>query len=71
MSRNNTPKKRPYGYASAILPGPDGEDRFVRLAPVWENRDGSLSIQLDLCPVLWGDPTQTRKIIIQKARDDR
>lgn len=71
-SRNGN-KPRPWGYASAILPaGNDGgDDRFVRLAPVWENRDGSLSIQLDLCPVLWGDPTQTRKIIIQKARDDR
>lgn len=68
-SRNGN-KPRPWGYASAILPaGNDGgDDRFVRLCPVWQNRDGSFSLQLDLMPVCWLDGQMPRRIIIQKAR---
>lgn len=71
-SRNGN-KPRPWGYASAILPaGNDGgDDRFVRLCPVWQNRDGSFSLQLDLAPVAWNDPQQPRRLILQKARDDQ
>lgn len=63
-------KPKPVGDVFAIIG--DGDDaRWIKLAPVWENRDGSQSFTLDTEPVAWRDPNCVRRIQIREREDDR
>lgn len=74
-NRNREPR-RPVADLYAIVPtgqkDEQGRDRtrFVAIAPLFENADGSLSGVQDVAPILWANSREPRRVQI-RYRDDR
>jgi len=69
MAQNSGPK--PIGDAYAIVEmGKDIKDKWIRIGPVWRNRDGSETIQMEATPIEWASPRCERRIQI-RHREER
>jgi hypothetical protein len=54
-------KPKPWGDAFAII-GSGDNAKWVELGPVWKNKDGSFSVNLEVEPVAWGSPRCERRM---------
>jgi hypothetical protein len=80
MSENNSGGRLPTHNvfatleASAKPPAPGEQrpkDKWLRIGAGWENRDGSISIMLDLWPLAWSAGYRARfKLVVQAVRDE-
>lgn len=60
---------KPWGRAVAAIDYKDNEGaktRWVTVGPVWQNRDGSLSVDIEATPVAWLKPALSRRLVIWK-----
>ncbi|HUX77927.1 MAG TPA: hypothetical protein VMY40_14945 [Anaerolineae bacterium] len=69
---NTNERPQPIADAFAII-GDSNDAKWIKIGPVWENRDGSQTITIEVEPIAWRDPTVERRVQIRKRepRNDR
>lgn len=57
-------KRKPDATAFAVIKR-EKKDEWIRLGPVWRNKDGSLGFTMQTEPIAWKAPACPRKVVIQ------
>lgn len=72
MSRSDGPKPVADAYAIIDVGGGDNKrDKWIRIGPVWENKDGSQTIVMESEPIEWQSPRCERRIQIRKRQQNQ
>lgn len=62
-------QKRPWGNCKAPIDKGNGRTVWVQVGVVWQNDNGSLSVEMEAWPLAWHDPAIQKKLVLSPASD--